>query len=177
MVIDWFRFVFRQLAIALAVVTSILLLSEILMPSSILPYFNLHILVLVTFVVAVMSPAVVDRTRWSTVARCLLLFVLCSLLLAYAWLMFGVSTSGLMLLGGLGIVMVGLVVALCHPAKGDRLRDAESGGPTPAAWGTRTPLSDSVRLLPLSGENVVEIETITLTEDGIEIDETSVFMR
>ncbi|MCE9586257.1 hypothetical protein K8R04_02985 [Candidatus Uhrbacteria bacterium] len=176
MVIDWFRFLLRQLATALVVVTSILLISEILMPASILPYFNLHILVLVTLIIAVASPMIEEKSRVMRYALCA---TLSTLLLAYAWLMFGTSTSGLALFVALTILIVGVTIALCHPAKGDRLHEEESGGPTPAAWGTRTPLSDSVRLLPLSGENVVEetVETITITADGIEIDETSVFMR
>jgi hypothetical protein len=164
MVIAWFKFLLRQLAISLVIVTSILLLSEILLPSSVLPYFNLHILILVTLFIAVASPMVEEKSRVMRYALCA---TLTALLLLYAWLIFGMSASGLMLLAALAILLVGSTIALCHPAKGDGLRDAESGGPR------RTPLSDSVRLLPLSGENVTEeiIEIVTVEE------EIDVFMR
>ena len=164
MVIAWFKFLLRQLAISLGIVTSILLLSEILLPASVLPYFNLHILVLVTITIAAISPTVEEKSRVMRYALCA---ALTALLLIYAWLIFGTSISAIGLWIGLAILLVGVTIALCHPAKGDGLRDAESGGPR------RTPLSDSVRLLPLSGENVTEeiIEIVTVEE------EIDVFMR
>jgi hypothetical protein len=108
MVTNWFRFAFRQLAIALAIVTIILLLSEILLPSSILPYFNLHILVLVALLIAVASPLVEEKSRW----RPILIVPIFALILLYAWFIFGMSTTGLMLFAALTILLVGLTVAL-----------------------------------------------------------------
>jgi hypothetical protein len=120
MVTAWLRFALRQIATALVLVTLILLLSEILLPSSILPYFNLHILVLVTLAIAIMSPLIEEKSRW----RIILLIPAFALLLVYAWFMFGTSASGLMLFGALAMALMGVVVALCHSREG--------GNPEPA---------------------------------------------
>jgi hypothetical protein len=148
MVIAWLRFAFRQIATALVLVTMLLLLSEILLPSSILPYFNLHILVLVTLVIAIISPLIEEKSR----TRIILLIPIFALLLAYAWFMFGTSASGLMLFGALAMALIGATIALV----------------------TTLP---SVPLLRKEREVVISEEIITITDDGIEIDETSVFMR
>jgi hypothetical protein len=148
MVIAWLRFAFRQIATALVLVTMLLLLSEILLPSSILPYFNLHILVLVTLVVAIISPLIEEKSR----TRIILLIPIFALLLAYAWFMFGTSASGLMLFGALAMALMGSTIALVTT-------------------------SPSVPLLRKEREVVISEEIITITDDGIEIDETSVFMR
>jgi hypothetical protein len=148
MVIAWLRFAFRQIATALVLVTMLLLLSEILLPSSILPYFNLHILVLVTLVVAIISPLIEEKSR----TRIILLIPIFALLLAYAWFMFGISASGLMLFGALAMALIGATIALVTT-------------------------SPSVPLLRKEREVVISEEIITITDDGIEIDETSVFMR
>lgn len=111
MVILWLRFALRQLATALVVVTSILLLSEILLPASILPYFNLHILVLVTIVIALMSAGGPPAPLKGGL-RVVILVPIATLLLAYAWLMFGASMSGLALFAAFAILLVGVTVAL-----------------------------------------------------------------
>jgi len=151
MVIDWFRFLLRQFATALVAVTSMLLFSEILLPASVLPYFNLHILVLVTLILAAASPILEKKSR----LRFIILVPLVVLLLAYAWLMFGTSTSGLALFAALGIGLVGVVVALAsdppplNPPQNEEGK-ARGGG-------------------SLVVEETVEIEIIEA--------ETSVFMR
>ncbi len=105
----WIRFALRQIATALTVVTSMLLLSEILLPGSILPYYNLHILIIITLIIVVLSPTIEKKSRIIRYALCA---TLGALLLIYAWLLFGMSVSGLMLLGALGMVVVGVMVAL-----------------------------------------------------------------
>lgn len=149
MVIAWLRFSFRQIATALVLVTGILLLSEILLPSSILPYFNLHILVLVTLVIAVMSPLIEEKSR----LRIILILPACILLLAYAWFMFGASVSGLALFGALAILLVGLTAALIR--------------------------RESEEMPEIAAEIHVTRETLIINDDGIEIveEETDVFMR
>lgn len=149
MVNAWSRFLFRQLATALVVVTSILLLSEILLPSSILPYFNLHILVLATLIIASISPRIEEKSRW----RMFLVIPLAGLLLLYAWLMFGMSASGLMLLAALATLLIGLIIALVR----------------------REPV-DSI---PTETEIRLSQETVIIEGDTVEIieEETSVFMR
>jgi hypothetical protein len=66
--------------------------------------------------------------------------------------MFGISASGLMLFGALAMALIGATIALVTT-------------------------SPSVPLLRKEREVVISEEIITITDDGIEIDETSVFMR
>ncbi len=139
MVIAWLRFAFRQIATALVLVTMLLLLSEILLPSSILPYFNLHILVLVTLVIAIISPLIEEKSR----TRIILLIPIFALLLAYAWFMFGTSASGLMLFGALAMALMWAIVALCHSREG--------GNPEPAN-----------KVIQSRVEEIIEVE---ITED------------
>ncbi|GEM_PF-2352717 len=115
MVIAWLRFVLRQIATALVVVTMFLLLSEILLPSSILPYFNLHVLVFITIFIALLSPTIEKKSR----LRIIVIVPIFTLLLAYAALIFGTSASGLILLAALAIVLIGLTIALLSQGEYD----------------------------------------------------------
>lgn len=112
MVKAWFLYAIHQISAALACAALILMLSEILIPGSVLPYFNLHILIVIAALSALVSPAAGHRSRWSMIARAITLSIISLAILGYAFLFFGTSVSGIMLLIALAILLLGLIIVL-----------------------------------------------------------------
>lgn len=151
MVKAWFLYAIHQISAALACAALILMLSEILIPGSVLPYFNLHILIVIASLSALVSPAASHRSRWSMIARAITLSIIALAMLGYAFLFFGTSVSGLMLLAALAILLVGLFIVFIRPES---------------------------ELQPQLIEQVFTKE-VAISNDSVEIieEETSVFMR
>ncbi|MCK9360727.1 hypothetical protein M0Q28_00665 [Patescibacteria group bacterium] len=110
--LTWGAYLIRQAAYAFTVVAGLLLLAEILLPGSVLPFFNLHALV---FGVLALHVAVISFPSDTTGHFALRLGILipCALLLAAAVLLtiWGGSASAMLLSAAFLIVMIGIVVA------------------------------------------------------------------
>lgn len=151
----WFAYLIQQLAAAASVLCAVLALSEILLPGSVLPYFNLHALIIATFILCLISPAISKPSWW--IRLLILLPVSCSLLaVSFLLLWSGGFASNIVFIAFVGLMIV-VVVALCRPE--------QSEGPNSEIIVITDP-----SLSPLErGEQIVEV---------IEIEEeTSVFMR
>lgn len=112
----WLAYLYQQCAAALAVLCFVLVAYEIALPGSILPYFNLHILVIATLVVCLLSPAIYKRSIWG---RLLLLIPSALLLMGYLFLALweGGIASRLIFAAFSGLIAC-VVVALCYPRAG-----------------------------------------------------------
>ena len=166
----WLAYLLQQLTAAAAVLCAVLALSEILLPASVLPYFNLHALIIGTFALCLISPAISPTTHLTRATRFALCATLSAILIAYAFLMLwsGGFAADIVFVALVGIVLC-VGVALIFPMS--FLRRQES---------TETEIL-SVKVagtpsfpLVLKGdvmENVVE--EVIIVED----ETTSIFMR
>ncbi len=110
--LTWGAYFIRQAAYAFTIVAGLLLLAEILLPGSVLPYFNLHALV---FAVLTLHVAVISfpSDEAGHIAIRLSVLIPCALLLVAAVLLtiWGGSASAMLLSAAFVIVMIGIVVA------------------------------------------------------------------
>lgn len=169
MVKAWFVYLFHQLSAALSFAALILITSEVLIPGSILPYFNLHALIVIAVIIAMCAPAIGSRSIWTKISRGVLLLAVSIAVLGYAYLLFGTSVSGLALLAALALALVALIVIVSSSGK----EDEELEQPKQSIEEVIV-VEESVIIN--ESEETLTIDTETETVE-VEIDETSVFMR
>lgn len=111
-VLNWGAYFIRQATYAFTVVAGILLLAEILLPGSVLPFFNLHALVFAVLALHLMVISLPTDER-AHVALRLAVLIPAFLLLAAAVLLtiWGESASSMLLSAAFVVVMIGIVVA------------------------------------------------------------------
>lgn len=123
----WLAYLYQQCAAALAVLCFVLVAYEIALPGSILPYFNLHVLVIVTLIVCLLSPAIYKSALW---ARLLLLIPSALLLIGYLFLALweGGIASRLIFAAFTGLIAC-IVIALCRPERSEGPHSVEPAPP------------------------------------------------
>ncbi|MCC6563826.1 hypothetical protein IT087_02955 [Candidatus Uhrbacteria bacterium] len=116
--LTWGAYLIRQAAYAFTVVAGLFLLAEILLPGSVLPFFNLHALVfgVLALHVAVISgspPHLEGEMQRGRLIGRLFVLVSCALLLAAAVFLtiWGGSASAMLFSVAFVMVMIGIVVA------------------------------------------------------------------
>lgn len=117
---EWFGLLFRQTAYALTTVTGVLLIGEILLPGLVLPFLNLHILVMGTLGVDLFLPVIgtggFDGTggfKTRPYPRALVILPIAVLLVVYVFFALagnGVSAMLLTLAVGVMMLLVGWAV-------------------------------------------------------------------
>lgn len=109
--LTWGAYFLRQAAYAFTLVAGLLLIAEILLPGSVLPFFNLHALV---FAVVVMHLGVLafPAAQGHLATRLAVLIPLGLLCLAAVFFtVWGGSVTAMLLSAALVAVMIGIVVA------------------------------------------------------------------
>jgi hypothetical protein len=118
MILEWLRLLLRQATYALSVVTGLLLLGEILIPGLVLPFLNLHVLVVATLGLPLFFSPPQDEgetqrgRRW---LRLIPVLPVALMLIAYgALLLAGTGPSAMLLLGASIILIASAVIAITY---------------------------------------------------------------
>ncbi|MCC7522334.1 hypothetical protein IT407_00825 [Candidatus Uhrbacteria bacterium] len=138
----WLAYLYQQCAAALAALCFVLVAYEIALPGSILPYFNLHILVITTLIVCLLSPAIHSRSLWTRLA---LLIPSALLLIGYLFLALweGGIASRLIFAAFAGLIVL-VVIALCHSREG--------GNPVQKQDGPSLKRGDTIKVIEVEEE-------------------------
>lgn len=107
-------FVLRQAAYAFSLVAGLLLLAEILLPGSVLPFFNLHALVFVVLALHVITLGIHVPHHASRITHRLMILIpiatlVCVTVILTVW---GGSASAMLLFASLITILVGFSIAI-----------------------------------------------------------------
>ena len=114
MILEWLRLLLRQATYALSMVTGLLLLGEILIPGLVLPFLNLHVLVVATLALNLCLPTSSAEPS-NKYLRLIPVLPVALMLIAYgALLLAGTGPSAMLLLGASIILIASVVIAITY---------------------------------------------------------------
>lgn len=112
LILSWGGYLLRQAAHAFTVVAGLLLLAEVLLPGSVLPFFNLHAFIFVVVLLHLVGMAFPDQAPAHLLQRLAVLIPVGLLLIAAVFFsIWGGSVTAMLLSAAAIAVMIGIIIA------------------------------------------------------------------
>lgn len=112
LILSWGGYLLRQAAHAFTVVAGLLLLAEILLPGSVLPFFNLHAFIFGVVALHVVGMAFPGQAPANLIQRLAVLIPVGLFLIVAVFLsVWGGSVTAMLLSAAVIAVMIGIIVA------------------------------------------------------------------